>query len=109
MVVFGRRPLKTPPLNTLVRKYPFFLVGLPLILSVIAGSYGLSFITQTRYDAYAKRVKSLDSEEKLKMNPNRRKLNAQEEYWRLQAKEAQFNDWDNQRVPRPENAFDGKF
>lgn len=38
------------PLTAKVKKRPFLLFGLPFILIMVGGSFGLAQLTQTRYD-----------------------------------------------------------
>ncbi|KAI9255603.1 cytochrome c oxidase assembly protein COX16-domain-containing protein [Phascolomyces articulosus] len=88
------------PLAAKVKKRPFLLFGLPFIAIIIGGSFGLSQLTQTRYDHRDMRHRKVAKEEALGMDKNRRKLSLQEEYWRLQAKTDE--DWEQVRIERPE-------
>ncbi|KAI9494005.1 cytochrome c oxidase assembly protein COX16-domain-containing protein [Zychaea mexicana] len=88
------------PLAAKVKKRPFILFGLPFIAIIVGGSFGLSQLTQTRYDHRDMRHRKVAKEEALGMDQNRRKLSLQEEYWRLQAKTEE--DWDQVRIDRPE-------
>ncbi|KAG2226685.1 hypothetical protein INT45_001032 [Circinella minor] len=88
------------PLAAKVKKRPFLFFGLPFIAIIIGGSFGLSQLTQTRYDHRDMRHKKVAKEEALGMDKNRRKLSLQEEYWRLQAKTDE--DWEQVRIDRPE-------
>ncbi|KAI7860105.1 cytochrome c oxidase assembly protein COX16-domain-containing protein [Circinella umbellata] len=88
------------PLAAKVKQRPFLFFGLPFIAIIIGGSFGLSQLTQTRYDHRDMRHKKVAKEEALGMDKNRRKLSLQEEYWRLQAKTDE--DWEQVRIDRPE-------
>ncbi|CAG8477657.1 17608_t:CDS:2 [Acaulospora morrowiae] len=103
MPQFLRKPFYKPPAHQVIRKHSFVLFGLPLILAVVSGSFALSYLTQTRYDVHENKVKKVSKEEQLKINKGRRKVNLQEEYWKLQ--EIGKQDWESKRVERPEGAF----
>lgn len=64
-----------------VRQQPFVFFGLPFLLTIVAGSYGLSALTQTRYDYNASKVQSMSKEEELGMRKDRRKIDIREEYF----------------------------
>ncbi|KAG0183439.1 Cytochrome oxidase assembly [Apophysomyces sp. BC1021] len=87
------------PLAAKAKKHPFMLFGLPFILTIVAGSFGLSQLTQTRYDHRDMKHKQVAKEEALGLEKNRRKLSLQEEYWRLQSKTEE--DWESVRIERP--------
>lgn len=57
------------------------LFGLPFVLMIVASSYGLSYMTQTRYDYNSSKVKSMSMEEELGMRKDRRKIDIREEYF----------------------------
>ncbi|KAL1929614.1 hypothetical protein VTP01DRAFT_1752 [Rhizomucor pusillus] len=82
-----------------VKRRPLLLFGLPFVTIIVAGSFGLAQLTQTRYDHRDMKVKQVAKEESLGMAKNRRKLSIQEEYWRLQAKTDE--DWEQVRIERP--------
>lgn len=55
--------------------------GLPFVLTIVAGSYGLSSLTQTRYDYNATKVQSMSKQEELGMRKDRRRVDIREEYF----------------------------
>ena len=64
-----------------VRRRPVLLFGLPFVLTIVAGSYGLSSLTQTRYDYNATKVQSMSKQEELGMRKDRRRVDIREEYF----------------------------
>jgi hypothetical protein len=56
MAVFPSRPVKPSSLNQTVRRNPA-LFGVPFVLLMVVASYGLSTVTQTRYDLHDQKVK----------------------------------------------------
>ncbi|KAI8333178.1 cytochrome c oxidase assembly protein COX16-domain-containing protein [Chlamydoabsidia padenii] len=82
-----------------IKKHPFVFFGLPFIVIMVGGSFGLAQMTQTRYDHRDMRHRKVAKEEALGMDKNRRPLSIQEEYFRLQAKTEE--DWEQIRVQRP--------
>nr|GAT56190.1 predicted protein [Mycena chlorophos] len=100
MAVFPSRPLNPSRLNLLVRRNPL-LFGIPFIFLMVGTSYGLSFVTQTKYDLHDQRVKQVTKEQELKLDHDRRKFDIREEYFRLSAQPEE--DWDMKRVPRPKD------
>ncbi|KAF9409774.1 Cytochrome oxidase assembly [Podila epigama] len=80
------------------KKRPVLYFGLPFLLTVVAGSFALSELTATKYNVHDNRTKAMSKEEGLKLNKNRRKLDLQEEYWRLQAQDVDDDDWEIKRV-----------
>lgn len=112
-----------------VRRHPVLMFGLPFVLTIVASSFGLSYMTQTRYDYNASKVKSMSKQEELGMRKDRRKIDIREEYYvsmnafcdynfkhahiffqpppssfpqRLQAKDSEIDDWEPKRIPRPD-------
>ncbi|XP_048340004.1 cytochrome c oxidase assembly protein COX16 homolog, mitochondrial [Sphaerodactylus townsendi] len=70
--------------------------GVPMMLLIIGGSFGLSEFAQIRYDAFKLRGKVDPAlEERIKKN----KVTLESEYEKL--KDANFDDWKNIRGPRP--------
>ncbi|XP_061467144.1 cytochrome c oxidase assembly protein COX16 homolog, mitochondrial isoform X1 [Rhineura floridana] len=70
--------------------------GLPMMLLIIGGSFGLREFTQIRYDAHERHCKVDPAlEEKLKKN----KMTLESEYEKM--KNSNFEDWKNIRGPRP--------
>ncbi|TPX65884.1 lipoyl(octanoyl) transferase [Chytriomyces confervae] len=79
------------------RQFLFF--GLPFLTTMVGSTVMLGQLTQTRYDLNDKKVQAVSKEEELKLDSNRKRLNLQEEYFKLAANEGK--DWDYVRVPRP--------
>lgn len=99
-----------------IRRQPFLLFGLPFTLTIVTAAYGLSYLTQTRYEYNATKVSALSKEEELGMKRDRRKIDLREEYFKLgggtrsgagptagQSEEGDaWENWEPKRVPRPE-------
>ncbi|EKM81323.1 hypothetical protein AGABI1DRAFT_16423, partial [Agaricus bisporus var. burnettii JB137-S8] len=98
MAVFPSRPLNPSKLSRAVKKYPG-LFGVPFVLLIVAASYGLTTITQTRYDLHDQKVKQVTKEQELGLKNNRKKFDIREEYFRLNA--VAEEDWEPKRIPRP--------
>ncbi|KAF9095790.1 Cytochrome oxidase assembly [Mortierella sp. GBA35] len=80
------------------KKRPVLYFGLPFLLTVVVGSFALSELTATKYNVHDNRTKAMTKEEGLKLSSkSRRKLDLQEEYWRLQAQDTD-DDWEIKRV-----------
>ncbi|XP_060031544.1 cytochrome c oxidase assembly protein COX16 homolog, mitochondrial isoform X1 [Erinaceus europaeus] len=68
--------------------------GVPMLLLIVGGSFGLREFSQIRYDAV--RIKmDPELEKKLKMS----KVTLESEYEKI--KDSAFDDWKNIRGPRP--------
>ncbi|KAG0197856.1 Cytochrome oxidase assembly [Mortierella sp. GBA30] len=80
------------------KKRPVLYFGLPFVLTVVVGSFALSELTATKYNVHDNRTKAMSKEEGLKLSKNRRKLDLQEEYWRLQAQDIDDDNWEIKRV-----------
>ncbi|KAF9112332.1 Cytochrome oxidase assembly [Mortierella sp. AM989] len=80
-----------------IRKRPVLFFGLPFLLTIVAGSFALSELTATKYNVHDNRTKALTKEEGLKLSKGKRRLDLQEEYWRLQARDID-DDWEIKRV-----------
>ncbi|XP_028293667.1 cytochrome c oxidase assembly protein COX16 homolog, mitochondrial [Gouania willdenowi] len=72
--------------------------GVPMLLLVVGGSFGLREFTQIRYDAQRIR-KRLDPSLEAKVDVHRQSVILEEEYQKLQ--EANLDEWKNIRGPRP--------
>ncbi|XP_074548134.1 cytochrome c oxidase assembly protein COX16 homolog, mitochondrial [Halichoeres trimaculatus] len=72
--------------------------GVPMLLLVVGGSFGLREFTQIRYDAQRIR-KKLDPSLEAKVNLERQSVILEEEYEKL--KELNLEEWRNIRGPRP--------
>jgi len=66
--------------------HPFALFGLPFILTIVAGSFFLTPATAIRYERHDRKVKQLTREEELGIGKGRRRVDINEEYYRLAAK-----------------------
>ncbi|XP_072533344.1 cytochrome c oxidase assembly protein COX16 homolog, mitochondrial [Salminus brasiliensis] len=71
--------------------------GLPMLLLIVGGSFGLREFTQIRYDAQ-KIKKKLDPALEARLN-NQKPVVLEEEYEKL--KELDLDSWRNIRGPRP--------
>ncbi|KIK01284.1 hypothetical protein K443DRAFT_678539 [Laccaria amethystina LaAM-08-1] len=98
MAVFPSRPVKPSSLNQTVRRNPA-LFGVPFVLLMVVASYGLSTVTQTRYDLHDQKVKHVTKEQELKLDRNRKKFDIREEYFKLSAQAEE--EWEPRRIPRP--------
>ncbi|ORX75684.1 hypothetical protein K493DRAFT_246982 [Basidiobolus meristosporus CBS 931.73] len=103
MPFVNRRP-SSYPLASIIRKHPVVAFGVPFLTIIVGSSFLLTQMTQTRYDFHDNKVNAMSTEEKLKLDKNRRKFSLQEEYWRLQQEADEEEDWDIVRVERPANA-----
>ncbi|XP_038584680.1 cytochrome c oxidase assembly protein COX16 homolog, mitochondrial isoform X1 [Micropterus salmoides] len=72
--------------------------GVPMLLLVVGGSFGLREFTQIRYDAQRIR-KKLDPSLEAKVNVQRQSAILEEEYEKI--KELNLEEWKNIRGPRP--------
>ncbi|KAL6105219.1 cox16 [Pungitius sinensis] len=72
--------------------------GVPMLLLVIGGSFGLREFTQIRYDAQRIR-KRLDPSLEAKVNLEKQAVMLEEEYERM--KQVNLDEWKNIRGPRP--------
>ncbi|KAF5357880.1 hypothetical protein D9756_001224 [Leucocoprinus leucothites] len=98
MPTFSSRPLKSSRFNRSVKRYPA-LFGVPFVLLMVAASYGLSTVTQTRYELHDQKVKQVTKEEELGLDKNRKKFDIREEYFRLSAQADE--NWEPKRIQRP--------
>ncbi|MCJ1477203.1 Cytochrome oxidase assembly [Lambiella insularis] len=113
MPTFPSRPFR--PLssrNTLAARYrvslakhPFLLFGLPFIATMVAGSFFLTPATAIRYEKHDRKVRQLSKEEELGLQGGGRRVDLNEEYYRLAAKD--LDDWEPKRVKRLEGESDG--
>ncbi|XP_066536046.1 cytochrome c oxidase assembly protein COX16 homolog, mitochondrial [Hoplias malabaricus] len=72
--------------------------GVPMLLLVLGGSFGLREFTQIRYDAQ-KIKKKLDPALEARVNPQKQSVILEEEYDKL--KTLDLDRWRNIRGPRP--------
>ncbi|KAI8889212.1 hypothetical protein K501DRAFT_148165, partial [Backusella circina FSU 941] len=103
MVTFQSKPYGQKsamgPLISQAKKKPFIFFGLPFLVIMVGGSFGLAQLTQTKFDHRDRKQRKLGREEALGMDKNRRKLSLQEEYFRLQAQTD--DEWEQVRINRP--------
>ncbi|XP_035259285.1 cytochrome c oxidase assembly protein COX16 homolog, mitochondrial [Anguilla anguilla] len=72
--------------------------GIPMILLVVGGSFGLREFTQIRYDAQ-KIKKKLDPALEARINVQKQPVILEEEYEKMQR--LNLDEWSNIRGPRP--------
>ncbi|KAK1158955.1 hypothetical protein AOXY_G22780 [Acipenser oxyrinchus oxyrinchus] len=72
--------------------------GIPMLLLIVGGSFGLREFTQIRYDAQ-KIKKKLDPALEARVSTQKQKVTLETEYEKL--KELNLEDWRNIRGPRP--------
>ncbi|KAM9787908.1 cytochrome c oxidase assembly protein COX16 homolog, mitochondrial [Syngnathus typhle] len=84
--------LKTLQKNKTVR------YGVPMLLLLVGGSFGLREFTQIRYDAQ-KLKRKLDPSLEAKLNPQKQSVILEQEYEKL--KDDNLDEWRNIRGPRP--------
>jgi len=58
MAVFAARSTRSSRFGAFIKKYPG-VFGVPFILIMVGASYGMSTITQTRYDLHDQKVKNV--------------------------------------------------
>jgi len=87
-------------------KHPFLLFGLPFIATIVAGSFFLTPATALRYEKHDKKVKTLSQDEALGLSKDRRKVDMNEEYYRLSARG--LDSWEQKRVERLKGEHDGR-
>lgn len=67
-------------------RHPFALFGLPFMVTILAGSFFLTPATALRYERHDRHVSQLSKDEELKLGKDRRRVDINEEYYRLAAK-----------------------
>ncbi|NP_001291162.1 cytochrome c oxidase assembly protein COX16 homolog, mitochondrial [Esox lucius] len=72
--------------------------GIPMLLLIVGGSFGLREFTQIRYDVQKIR-KKLDPALEAKVNKQKQSVILEEEYQKM--KEVDLDKWKNVRGPRP--------
>lgn len=72
---------------------------------MVAGSFLLTPATALRYERHDRKVRQMTKEEELGIGKDRRKVDINEEYYRLAAKD--LDDWENKRVKRLKGEPDG--
>ncbi|KAL9067772.1 MAG: hypothetical protein Q9161_006681 [Pseudevernia consocians] len=83
-----------------LNSHPFLLFGLPFIFTMVAGSFILTPATALRYERHDRKVQQMTKEEELGIGKDRRRVDINEEYYRLAAKSQDLDDWENKRVKR---------
>ncbi|KAF3845268.1 hypothetical protein F7725_008431 [Dissostichus mawsoni] len=81
-----------------LRKNKTIKYGVPMLLLVVGGSFGLREFTQIRYDSQRIR-KKLDPSLEAKVNVERQPVILEEEYEKI--KKVNMEEWRNIRGPRP--------
>jgi len=92
--------------RSVLKRHPFALFGLPFIATMVAGSFFLTPATAIRYEKHDRRVRRLSKEEELGIGKAGRRVDMNEEYYRLAAKD--LDDWEQKRVKRLPGEHDGK-
>uniref|UniRef100_A0A6G1SBN7 Cytochrome c oxidase assembly protein COX16 homolog, mitochondrial n=1 Tax=Aceria tosichella TaxID=561515 RepID=A0A6G1SBN7_9ACAR len=79
-----------------------FKYGLPFMIAVVGGSFGLKHYSQLRYDIYNERhiVTKTKALEKMLHDPNKKQVTIEEEYEEYK-KNVDLDNWQNVRGPRP--------
>ncbi|MCJ1461316.1 Cytochrome oxidase assembly [Mycoblastus sanguinarius] len=72
---------------------------------MVAGSFFLTPGTALRYERHDRKVKQMSKEEELGIGKDRRRVDINEEYYRLAAKD--LDAWENKRVKRLPGEHDG--
>lgn len=94
----GQKQPTSVMLNRKISKRPVLLFGIPFISIVLAGAYVLSNTQTVRYERRDSKVKLVSEEDALGLEHGRRKINAREEYYRLQSKGLEdLDEWENKR------------
>ncbi|KAL4832778.1 hypothetical protein H8958_016330 [Nasalis larvatus] len=83
-----------PAVMRAFRKNKTLRYGIPMLLLIVGGSFGLREFSQIRYDAVKIKMDP-ELEKKLKEN----KISLESEYEKI--KDSKFDDWKNIRGPRP--------
>ncbi|EDK47044.1 cytochrome c oxidase assembly protein COX16 [Acetobacter pasteurianus] len=68
----------------LVKKNHFLFLGLPFILSIVAGSLYLQKFTSIKWEKYDDKYQQLGEEEMMDLIENKRKFDKKDDYYRLQ-------------------------
>lgn len=94
----GHKPPRSVQLNRKIARNPVLLFGVPFIGVVLAGAYVLSNTQNVRFERRDSKVKLVSEEDALGLEHGRRKVNAREEYYRLQSKGLEdLDEWENKR------------
>uniref|UniRef100_A0A8D3AEU2 Cytochrome c oxidase assembly protein COX16 homolog, mitochondrial n=1 Tax=Scophthalmus maximus TaxID=52904 RepID=A0A8D3AEU2_SCOMX len=82
----------------LLQKNKTIKYGVPMLLLVVGGSFGLREFTQIRYDSQ-KIKRKLDPSLEARVNLEKQPVMLEEEYQKL--KDLKLDEWKNIRGPRP--------
>ncbi|MCJ1233736.1 Cytochrome oxidase assembly [Varicellaria rhodocarpa] len=99
--------------RTALNQHPFLLFGLPFLATMVAGSFFLTPATAIRYEKHDRKIRQVSKEEELGIGKDRRKVDMNEEYYRLAAKvsdrfgDEDLDNWENKRVKRLKGEHDG--
>ncbi|KAF1826071.1 uncharacterized protein K489DRAFT_313251 [Dissoconium aciculare CBS 342.82] len=88
-------------------RHPFALFGLPFIATMVLGSFFLTPATALRFERHDRKVRQMTKDEELGIGKDKRKIDLQEEYYRLAAKD--LDNWEQKRVKRLPGEHDGVF
>ncbi|KAK9471237.1 cytochrome c oxidase [Dipodascopsis tothii] len=89
-----------------VKKYPFWLYGLPFILVILGGFYISQDFAAVRYEQYDRKHPFMSENEITQLAKSRRQFNIKDEYYRMNYKfmnDPKFTEWEQVRVPRGPN------
>ncbi|XP_078262388.1 cytochrome c oxidase assembly protein COX16 homolog, mitochondrial [Rhinoraja longicauda] len=92
----GLRLLRVPAMD-LMRRSKTLRFGLPMLLLIVGGSFGLREFAQVRYDVQ-KVKRKMDPALEAQLKKNKNKITIESEYQKLQDPNS---DWANIRGPRP--------
>jgi len=81
-----------------LQKNKSFKYGVPMMLLIVGGSFGLKEFTQIRYDAQ-KIKKKMDPSLEAKLNMEKQSVILEEEYEKV--RDQALDEWKNIRGPRP--------
>lgn len=87
--------------RTRVHRNPTLYYGAPFVLTIVGASFGLTSFTQMRYVHHDAHVRRMSKEDELALHANRRPLDLREEYFRLQSRADELDEWEPVRVARP--------
>ncbi|CAI5756320.1 unnamed protein product [Candida verbasci] len=96
MVLFGNQPFRgkkekeayektfAGKYQKLVKKNHFLYLGLPFMLSIVAGSIYLQKFTSVKWERYDNKYRQLNEEEMLNLIENKRTFDKKNDFYRLQ-------------------------
>ena len=83
--ISSRIPIAATYRRALAR-HPFLFFGFPFIATMVAGSFFLTPAAAIRYEKHDRKVRQLSKDEELGIGKDRRRIDLNEEYYRLAAK-----------------------